>query len=95
MANLYEPSKILAHRQKKQVGVMVPQVLVQWKNKPIEEATWEDEAEFAAQFPDTSLGDKADFKEGGVVRSSVNKQNRPRPNITKVYSRRATAQRKE
>ncbi|KZV27246.1 hypothetical protein F511_04699 [Dorcoceras hygrometricum] len=68
---------------------MVPQVLVQWKNKPIEEATWEDEAEFAAQFPaaqfpDPSLGDKADFKEGGVDRSSVN--NRPRPNITKVYS---------
>ncbi|KZV39086.1 hypothetical protein F511_34657 [Dorcoceras hygrometricum] len=50
----YEPLKIIGHRQKKVAGIMMPQVLVQWKNRPVEEATWEDAADFRSQFPQTS-----------------------------------------
>ncbi|KZT75359.1 hypothetical protein F511_47616 [Dorcoceras hygrometricum] len=63
---------------KKIAGMMIPQVLVQWKNKPTEEATWEDAADFQAQFPQTSLGDKAELEEEDIVR----------PKITHVYTRR-------
>ncbi|KZV31630.1 hypothetical protein F511_00434 [Dorcoceras hygrometricum] len=93
LANYYKPSKILAHREKKQAGVMTPQVLVQWKDKPVEEATWEDAADFASQFPEADLGDKVVVKERGVDRGVIkNQEDRPRPIITNVYSRRPRAQ---
>ncbi|KZV36025.1 hypothetical protein F511_33853 [Dorcoceras hygrometricum] len=84
----YEPLKVIAHRQKKVAGLMVPQVLVQWKSKPVEEATWEDAADFQSQFPQTSLGDKADSEEEGTVR----RINGPKPRIINVYTRRPKAQ---
>ncbi|KZV35963.1 peroxidase 64 [Dorcoceras hygrometricum] len=89
----YEPLKILAHRQKKQAGTMIQQVLVQWKGKPAAEATWEEEADFRAQFPDTSLEDKASL--GGEAIDSNLIINRPRPIVTHVYARRPKAQAKE
>ncbi|KZV44866.1 hypothetical protein F511_17282 [Dorcoceras hygrometricum] len=73
---------------KKVAGMMVPQVLVHWKNKPAEEATWEDAADFQAQFPQTSFGDKAGSEEGDIVRSISG----PKPKITNVYTRRPKAQ---
>ncbi|KZV14018.1 hypothetical protein F511_44611 [Dorcoceras hygrometricum] len=89
----YEPVKVLARRLKKQAGVLVPQVLIQWKDKPIEEATWEDAADFASQFPETSLEDKADSNGEDIVRGILDENiDRPRPIITQVYKRRPRAQ---
>ncbi|KZV31236.1 hypothetical protein F511_39036 [Dorcoceras hygrometricum] len=67
---------------------MMPQVLVQWKDKPIEEATWEDTTEFQSQFPHTM--DKAALNEEGIDRGL----NGPKPKITNVYNRRPKAQNK-
>ncbi|KZV28093.1 hypothetical protein F511_28364, partial [Dorcoceras hygrometricum] len=89
----YEPVKVLVHRQKKQAGILTPQILVQWKDKPIEEATWEDADDFATQFPQTSLGDKAAFNRGSIVREFEHELvDRPKPPITNVYSRRPKVQ---
>ncbi|KZV51588.1 hypothetical protein F511_10541 [Dorcoceras hygrometricum] len=88
----YEPLRVVGHRQKKQVGILVPQVLVQWKGKAPEEATWEDAADFQAQFPNTSLGDKAAL-EGEAIDSAIKSDgvNRPNP-IVQVYRRRPKTQ---
>ncbi|KZV06673.1 hypothetical protein F511_45845, partial [Dorcoceras hygrometricum] len=88
----YEPLRVVGHRQKKQAGILVPQVLVQWKGKAPEEATWEDAADFQAQFPDTSLGDKAALG-GEAIDSTIKLDgvNRPNP-IVQVYRRRPKAQ---
>ncbi|KZV39092.1 hypothetical protein F511_34262 [Dorcoceras hygrometricum] len=89
----YEPVNVLAQRQKKQAGVLIPQILVQWKDKPIEEATWEDAADFASQFPQTNLGDKAALNRESIVREFEHEHiDRPKPPITNVYSRRPKAQ---
>ncbi|KZV54417.1 hypothetical protein F511_09732 [Dorcoceras hygrometricum] len=66
LTTTYEPVGVLAHRQKKKAGSSIPQVLVQWKNKPLEEATWEDAEDFYCQFPSTSLEDKADLEGGNI-----------------------------
>ncbi|KZV32830.1 hypothetical protein F511_20931 [Dorcoceras hygrometricum] len=84
----YEPLQVISHRLKKIAGMMVLQVLVQWKNKPAEEATWEDAADFQAQFPQASLEDKAASNGEDIVREL----NRPKPKITNVYVRRSKAQ---
>ncbi|KZV33186.1 hypothetical protein F511_18202 [Dorcoceras hygrometricum] len=92
----YEPTRVIGHRLKKQAGILVPQVLVQWKDKPSEEATWEDAADFQAQFPHTSLEDKAVLEGEGIDRG-IRREivNRPKPIITQVYSRRPKAERRE
>ncbi|KZV22286.1 heat shock protein 83-like [Dorcoceras hygrometricum] len=51
-----------------------------WKEKPLEEDTWEDVVDFQAQCPYTSLGDKADLREEDIVR----RINRPRPKVTYI-----------
>lgn len=37
----FEPAQIVDKRYKRQHGKLVSQVLVQWKNRPLEDATWE------------------------------------------------------
>lgn len=62
------PDKVLGTRLTVQAGVTVPQSLIQWKNKSLDDVTWEDDAYLRGQFPEFSLEDKAGFKEGGVDR---------------------------
>ncbi|KZV22472.1 hypothetical protein F511_19692 [Dorcoceras hygrometricum] len=63
---------------------------VHWKEKPLEEGTWEGAVDFQTQCPYTSLGDKAGLREEDIVR----RINRPRPKVTHVYTRRPKAQEK-
>ncbi|KZV37450.1 hypothetical protein F511_24857 [Dorcoceras hygrometricum] len=88
----YEPLRVVGHRQKKQAGIVVPQVLVQWKGKAPEEATWENADDFQAQFPHTSLEDKAALGGEDIDRAITSDGvNRPNP-IIHVYRRRPKAQ---
>jgi hypothetical protein len=89
---MYEPEAILADREIQQNGTTVKQVLVHWKGKPSEEATWEDLILFKSQFPSFNLEDKVVGEGEGIDRHESHEQlvngvtNGPK--IWKVYSRR-------
>ena len=53
------PDKILAHRWISRSNTL--ELLVQWQNRPLEEATWEDYDLLSGQFPHFCLEDKASF----------------------------------
>jgi hypothetical protein len=95
--DVYEPEHVLATRKLKQQGEEVNQVLIQWKGKSAEEATWEDMIMIRSQFPKFNLEDKVIADEGGIDRSYTatalpheqlinNETARPRNWL--VYSRR-------
>lgn len=86
------PDKVLGTRVTVQAGVTVPQSLIQWKNKSLDDATWEDDAYLRGQFLEFSLEDKAGFKEGGVDRDmddEVGLNYGPKPKVWRVYTRRS------
>ncbi|XP_028780228.1 uncharacterized protein LOC114736538 [Neltuma alba] len=66
MELLLTPSQVLQHRWTTH-GIL--ELLVQWTDKPIEEATWEDYDLLAAQFPQFRLEDKSFFREGSNDRT--------------------------
>lgn len=86
------PIAVLAARTVMQQGEQVNQFLVQWKDKAIEEATWEEEFSFRSQFPSFKLEDKFDFQQGGndrICDMGVGwSDKRERPKIWRVYTRR-------
>jgi hypothetical protein len=94
---VFEPETILATRLVKQQDEEVKQVLVQWKGKTTEEATWEDEIMIRSQFPKFNLEDKVSA-EGEGIDTTLVKEGDPHqqmihhrahgPKIWKVYSRR-------
>ena len=59
------PHKVLEQRSLRQHGKLVKQLLIQWQNKTVEEATWEEEVAFKTKFPAFSLEDKIALDEGG------------------------------
>ncbi|MCI47207.1 hypothetical protein A2U01_0068448, partial [Trifolium medium] len=62
------PEKVLGSRVTLQGGLAIPQSLIQWKNKTLDDVTWEDDTFLAGQFPEFSLEDKALFEIGGIDR---------------------------
>ncbi|KZV44098.1 hypothetical protein F511_10769 [Dorcoceras hygrometricum] len=92
------PEQVVAERSKLVNGERGQQVLIHWKNRPREEDTWEEIAAFTSQFPEFSLGDKAVFEDGGIVRpiarndqldsDPMGHREKEKPAITVVYSRR-------
>lgn len=52
------PVVVLATRTVMKRGEQLNQFLVQWKDKAIEDATWEEEFSFRSQFPSFKLEDK-------------------------------------
>ena len=46
------------------------QILVQWRDQPIADATWEDEDTLLKEFPDVHLEDKA-YSEGGAHDAAI------------------------
>jgi hypothetical protein len=93
----YEPDTVLATRKITQQGEEVGQVLVQWKGKSAEEATWEDVIMMKSQFPKFNLEDKVIVEEEGIDRAHTNavlpheqlihnETNKPKTYL--VYSRR-------
>ncbi|KAJ4745598.1 polyprotein [Rhynchospora pubera] len=61
-----EPEAILARRLIKRHNAPVPQILVQWRNYPPEEASWEDFDWVKGRFPHIIVEDKDSLKQGGV-----------------------------
>ncbi|KAH9679078.1 hypothetical protein KPL71_025968 [Citrus sinensis] len=58
------PAAICATRIVFQQGKLVPQVLVQWTDGALENATWENFGAFCQQYPAFNLEDKVSFQEG-------------------------------
>lgn len=85
----WEPIQVLASRVVSARGDSVQQFLIQWKHKPVEEATWEDVSIMQSQFPEFRLEDKSSVQEGGIDRplvqdaAQVNK-----PKVWRVYVRK-------
>lgn len=48
---LVAPDQVLDTRTISRVGQLISQALIKWANLPIEDATWEDQAFMATQFP--------------------------------------------
>ncbi|XP_073121875.1 uncharacterized protein [Henckelia pumila] len=63
----FEPENIVDKRYRRKHGKLVMQVLVQWKNRPLEDATWELADDFQSQFPAFGLEDNTIFEEEGIV----------------------------
>lgn len=96
-SDLYEPETVLAVRKVKHQGEEARQVLIHWKGKTVEEATWEDEIMIRSQFPKFGLEDKAVAEGGGIDRTQTATgmpreqlihQGSSGPKVWKVYSRR-------
>ncbi|KZV15621.1 hypothetical protein F511_39990 [Dorcoceras hygrometricum] len=99
----FEPESVVAERYKQRGGEQVQQVLIHWKDRSVDEDTWEDVTTFINQFPGFSLEDKAVSKEAGIVRSEsrtknilghketrgpVGQEQRNKPTVNMVYTRR-------
>ncbi|KAJ3684806.1 hypothetical protein LUZ61_013970 [Rhynchospora tenuis] len=61
-----EPVAILARRLVKRRNNPIAQILVQWKDQPPEEATWEDYTSIKLRFPSSILEDKDAFDQWGM-----------------------------
>lgn len=93
----FEPEAVLAVRRVQKQGEEVKQLLIHWKGKTVEEATWEDYVMFKSQFPQFNLEDKVAAEEGSIDRNNDNNSSLPGqlihhtssgPRVWKVYSRR-------
>lgn len=60
--NPQEPAAVLAARIITKGGESVNQLLIQWKGKAVEEASWEEELYIRSQFPKFRLEDKYAFQ---------------------------------
>ncbi|KAD4888237.1 hypothetical protein E3N88_20310 [Mikania micrantha] len=59
-----QPMCVLDHRWLSVAGSTVLEILIQWKDRPLEEATWEEYDLVSQQFPSFRLGDKSTFGQG-------------------------------
>ncbi|GAU42300.1 hypothetical protein TSUD_136860 [Trifolium subterraneum] len=97
-SDMFEPETILAARKIKKYDEEVKQVLVHWRGKSVEEATWEDEIVIRSQFPKFALEDKVTVEGGSIDRTWSTKDGMPHeqlvndgsnePRAWMVYSRR-------
>jgi len=63
---ILQPSIILDRCKIKRNGIWLSEVLIQWKELPEEEATWEGEHEIQRLYPHFDLEDKVNFNGGGI-----------------------------
>ena len=94
-SSIIEPAAVLASRSKLLAGNQITEWLVHWKDKPLEEATWERAEDIKLQFPQFCLEDKAIVSGGGIVTNSQPDQGiqgmleaHERPKVLQTYVRR-------
>ncbi|MCH81340.1 RNA-directed DNA polymerase (Reverse transcriptase) [Trifolium medium] len=94
---VYYPDTVLATRKFKHNGEENKQLLIHWKGKNVEEATWEDEIMIRSQFLKFNLEDKINVEGGSIDRTQSNEEGPLNPVIHQgtggsrpllVYSRR-------
>lgn len=56
------PERVMGSRVTVRAGVTVPQSLIQWKHKSVDDVTWEDDDVLRGQFPEFILEDKDVFE---------------------------------
>ena len=79
-ALVLQPQRILDQKWTTRGGKMSYEILVQWKNLPPEDATWELAEIVFQQFPDIELEDKLNLEVVGI--DKVRRSNRERrPNL--------------
>lgn len=83
-------------RASQQTGSQLRELLVQWKDLPKEDATWEDFEHLKQSYPDFNLEDKIHFGEGSNDASSVRDDHVAEPDRrvssrTKVLNRKYLA----
>ena len=64
--DLLEPEVIVSSHERPTKGKPSIDFLICWKNKPLEEATWQKVVNITIQFPNFCLEDKASFSRGGI-----------------------------
>ena len=69
-------------------GSAMQEVLIQWHNQPVEEATWEEFEVLQQQFPAFHLEDKVKVWAAGNVIDPPRGAAHPRPPVKITYSRR-------
>jgi hypothetical protein len=85
------PEAIVGTRVTMKEGLAIPQSLVKWKDKSLDDVTWEDDDFLHSQFPDLRLEDKAVSMEGGIDRNmdqTVGLDYGPNPTMWRVHERR-------
>jgi hypothetical protein len=83
------PEQVLGSRVTMKEGSAVQQSLIKWKDKSLDDVTWEDNEFLRGQFPDFSLEDKAVFMEEGIDRNvDVGLNTEPKPRVWRVYTRK-------
>jgi hypothetical protein len=87
------PEKVLGARLTRKDGSVIPQSLIKWRGRTMDDVTWEDNDILRGQFPDFILEDKDVVKEGeidrgGAISDDVGLDVRTKPKIIRVYSRR-------
>ena len=86
---LLEPQSILDSRWHKQGCHLVAESLVQWKNLPVEDATWEPTALLQEKFPALNLEDKVPLIGGGIDRPRRSKRGlKPNAKYFKIVTAR-------
>ncbi|MCH82781.1 hypothetical protein A2U01_0003593 [Trifolium medium] len=85
------PELVIGSRITVKEGGPVQQSLIKWKNKSLEDVTWEDNEFLRGQFPEFSLEDKTVVKEGrvdGNMNQELGLDSGPKPRIWRVYVRK-------
>jgi hypothetical protein len=94
---VFEPEEVLAVRKVQQQGEEVKQLLIHWKGRTVEEATWEDYVMLKSQFPHFNLEDKVAVHGGSIDRNNEEDLLLPGqlihhtsngPRVWQIYSRR-------
>jgi hypothetical protein len=87
------PERVLGARVTRKDGLEIPQSLIKWRGRTMDDVTWEDNEVLLGQFPDFILEDKDVVMEGeidrdGEISNDVGLDVRTKPKIWRVYSRK-------
>ncbi|GAU13119.1 hypothetical protein TSUD_174190 [Trifolium subterraneum] len=91
---LHYPEEVMGSRVTMREGSLIPQSLIKWQNRSIEDVTWEDNEVLRGQFPDFILEVKDTINDGAIDRGGVESNDEvglnlgPSPITWKIYSRR-------
>jgi hypothetical protein len=87
------PERVLGAGVTRKDGLEIPQSLIKWRGRTMDDVTWEDNEVLLGQFPDFILEDKDVVMEGeidrdGEISNDVGLDVRTKPKIWRVYSRK-------